>query len=97
MDRVKELGDASVPFNFDVHALHFSADAVGVENALHRHFEAVRVNRINNRREFFYTTPAEVKKVLSSIDGNVLEYRDEAEAEQFRLSEAMRATGNTEL
>lgn len=91
MDRVRELGDASVPFNFDVHALHFSADAVGVETALHRHFESVKVNRINNRREFFYTTPAEVKKVLSSIDGSVLEYRDDAEAEQFRLSEAMRA------
>lgn len=91
MDRVKELGDASVPFNFDVHALHFSADAVGVEAALHRHFQPVRVNQINNRREFFYTTPAEVKEVLSSIDGSVLEYRDEAEAEQFRLSEAMRA------
>ncbi len=90
MDRVRELGGASVPFNFDVHALHFSADAVGVEAALHRHFESVKVNRVNNRREFFYTTPAEVKKVLSSIDGSVLEYRDDAEAEQFRLSQAMR-------
>lgn len=90
MDRVRELGGASVPFNFDVHALHFSADAVGVEAALHRHFGSVKVNRVNNRREFFYTTPAEVKKVLSSIDGSVLEYRDDAEAEQFRLSQAMR-------
>ena len=90
MDRVRELGGASVPFNFDVHALHFSADAVGVEAALHRHFESVKVNRVNNRREFFYTTPSEVKKVLSSIDGSVLEYRDDAEAEQFRLSQAMR-------
>lgn len=92
MDRVKELGDASVPFNFDVHALHFSEDAVGVEAALHRHFAAVRVNRVNNRREFFYTTPAEVKEALSSIDGSLLEYRDEAEAEQFKLSEAIRAS-----
>lgn len=92
MDRVKELGDASVPFNFDVHALHFSEDAVGVEAALHRHFAAARVNRVNNRREFFYTTPAEVKEALSSIDGSLLEYRDEAEAEQFKLSEAIRAS-----
>lgn len=96
MDRVKELGGASVPFNFDVHALHFSADAVGVETALHRHFAPRRVNRINNRREFFYTTPAEVKEVLRSIDGSVLEYHDEAEAEQFRLSEAMRASTEVE-
>lgn len=94
MDRVRELGDASVPFNFDVHALHFSEDAVSVEAALHRHFEQVKVNRINSRREFFYATPAEVKKVLSSIDGNVLEYRDEPEAEQFRMSEAMRASAD---
>ncbi|QFQ02291.1 hypothetical protein CUROG_04580 [Corynebacterium urogenitale] len=90
MDRVRELGDASVPFNFDVHALHFSEDAVGVEAALHRHFEKAKVNLVNNRREFFYATPAEVKEVLSRIEGNVLEYRDEAEAEQFKLSQAMR-------
>lgn len=47
-------------------------DAVGVEAALHRHFAAVRVNRVNNRREFFYTTPAEVKEALSSIDGSIV-------------------------
>lgn len=91
MDRVRELGDASVPFNFDVHALHFSEDAVGVEAALHRHFEKSKVNLVNNSREFFYATPAEVKEVLSQIEGNVLEYRDEAEAEQFKLSQAIRA------
>ncbi|RFZ18136.1 hypothetical protein VIMS_01579 [Mycobacterium marinum] len=38
MDRVRELGDASVPFGFDVHALFFSDDAVGVEAELHRRF-----------------------------------------------------------
>ena len=90
MDRVRELGDASVPFNFDVHALHFSEDAVRVEAELHRHFEKSKVNLVNNRREFFYTTPSEVKEVLSQIEGNVLEYREEAEAEQFRISQAMR-------
>lgn len=89
MDRVRELGDASVPFNFDVHALHFSHDAVGVEAELHRRFESVKVNRINKRREFFYATAAEVKEELLKIDGSVLEYYDEAEAEQFRLSQKM--------
>ena len=89
MDRVRELGDASVPFNFDVHALHFSDDAVGIETALHQRFAAAKVNRINNRREFFYVTPAEVKQALLEIGGNVLEYRDDAEAEQFRLSQAI--------
>lgn len=92
MDRVKELGDASVPFNFDVHALHFSDDAVGLEAELHRRFAHVKVNRVNTRREFFYATPSEVKEVLSSVDGSVLEYRDEPEAEQFRLSQDMAAT-----
>src|SRR6201999_1244228 len=57
MDRVRELGDASVPFRYDVHALHFSEDAVGVEAELHRRFAHGRVNRINLRREYFYTTP----------------------------------------
>ena len=89
MDRVRELGDASVPFNFDVHALHFSDDAVGIETALHQRFAQAKVNRINNRREFFYVTPAEVKQALLEIGGNVLEYRDDAEAEQFRLSQAI--------
>jgi len=95
MDRVRELGDASVPFNFDVHALHFSDDAVGIETALHQRFAQAKVNRINNRREFFYVTPAEVKQALLEIGGNVLEYRDDAEAEQFRLSQAIIADEKT--
>lgn len=67
MDRVRELGDASVPFNFDVHALHFSEDAVGVETALHRHFEKAKVNLVNNRREFFYTNPSEVNQCFPGL------------------------------
>lgn len=86
MDRVRELGDASVPFRFDVHALFFSEDAVGVEAELHRRFADKRVNRINLRREFFYATPLEVKKELAGIAGNLLEFVDEPEAEQYRLS-----------
>lgn len=86
MDRVRELGDASVPFGFDVHALFFSEDAVGVETDLHRRFANKRVNRINTRREFFYATPAEVRDVLTQIAGNLLEFTNEPEAEQYRLS-----------
>ena len=86
MDRVRELGDASVPFNFDVHALFFSDDAVSVETELHHRFAAKRVNRINARREFFYATPAEVREVLKDIAGNLLEFTEEPEAEQYRLS-----------
>ena len=86
MDRVRELGDASVPFNFDVHALFFSDDAVSVETELHHRFAARRVNRINARREFFYATPAEAREALKDIAGNLLEFTEEPEAEQYRLS-----------
>ena len=86
MDRVRELGDASVPFNFDVHALFFSDDAVSVETELHHRFADKRVNRINTRREFFYATPAEVREALKDIAGNLLEFTEEPEAEQYRLS-----------
>ena len=86
MDRVRELGDASVPFGFDVHALFFSEDAVTVEADLHRRFSHRRVNRVNTRREFFYASPAEVRNVLSEVAGNLLEFTEEPEAEQYRLS-----------
>ena len=94
MDRVRELGDASVPFNFDVHALFFSEDAVGVETELHRRFANRRVNRINARREFFYATPTEVRTELTSIAGNLLEFIEEPEAEQYRLSLAEAASAD---
>jgi Domain of unknown function (DUF4041)/Meiotically up-regulated gene 113 len=85
MDRVRELGDASVPFRFDVHALIFSADAVGLENRLHQEFAQRRVNQVNLRREFFYATPAEVRAVLERIAGNhLLEYNEVPEALEYR-------------
>lgn len=99
MDRVRELGDASVPYGFDVHALFFSDDAVSVEAELHRRFAHARLNRINLRREYFYATPNEVKAALVDITGNLLEFTEVAEAEQYRASELMRAaeaSGNDE-
>jgi hypothetical protein len=88
MDRVNELGDASVPFRFDVHALIFSEDAVGLERKLHREFEAKRVNQVNLRREFFYATPAEVRDVLARLDGqHLLEFHEDAEALEWRASQ----------
>ncbi|POM23394.1 T5orf172 domain protein [Actinomadura rubteroloni] len=87
MERVRELGDASVPFHFDVHALIFSADAVELENRLHQEFAERRVNRVNNRREFFYATPGEVRDVLARIaDNHLVEYKDVPEAEEYRRS-----------
>jgi hypothetical protein len=72
MDRVKELGDASVPFPFDVHALYFSEDAVTLENELHKTFAEQRLNQVNFRREFFFATPTQVKEALAEKLGNPL-------------------------
>lgn len=86
-DRVRELGDASVPFRFDTHALIFSDDAVGLEGRLHALLDNQRVNKINLRREFFHTTPAEVRDLLEKVAGqHLLEYRDTPEALEWRQS-----------
>lgn len=87
IDRVRELGDASVPFRYDVHALVFSDDAVALETSLHQHFADRRVNLVNARREFFYATAAEVKGALINYQGHLLDYDDFAEAAEFRQSE----------
>ncbi|MGY1838435.1 MULTISPECIES: DUF4041 domain-containing protein [unclassified Modestobacter] len=83
MDRIRELGDASVPFPFDVHVLHFSDDAVTLENELHNAFATRRLNHANPRREFFFATPEEVRDVLADKLGNLLEYAATPEAEQY--------------
>ena len=83
MDRVRELGDASVPFRYDVHALHFTSDAVTLEHELHTVFAHRRVNLVNERREFFFATPAEVRDVLLAKTGGLLEYTDEPEAPEY--------------
>mgnify|MGYP000860003352 CR=1 FL=1 len=86
MDRVNELGDASVPFNFDVHALIFTEDAPGLETALHNAFEDRKVNKINPRREFFHVTLDEIKKVVRENFDKTVEWVDVPEAEQYRQS-----------
>ncbi|WBQ05353.1 DUF4041 domain-containing protein [Kribbella sp. CA-293567] len=86
LDRVRELSDASVPFNFDVHAIHFSNDAVGVEAEMHRRLADRRVNRVNLRREFFYATPTEVRDLLAEVAGDLLEFTESAEAFEFHQS-----------
>ena len=87
LDRVRELGDASVPFRFDVHAIHFSDDAVGIEAELHRRLADRRVNKVNMRREFFYATPAEVKEHLLEVAGDLLSFEEMPEALEFHQSQ----------
>lgn len=95
MDRVRELGDASVPFPFDVHALFFADDAVTVEAELHRAFADRRVNHVNQRREFFFATPAEVREVLMEKVGNLLEFTERPEATQYLQSQGSWPPGLT--
>lgn len=92
LDRIRELSDASVPFNFDVHALFFSKDAVGIETALHERFAELRVNIVNRRREFFSVAPARVKEHLTELAGELLEYHDVPEALEYRQCLAQRPT-----
>lgn len=68
MDRVRELGDASVPFEFDVHAFAYSSDAPALEKKLHDEFEESRVNLINRRREFFFVEPSRAVDKLKELD-----------------------------
>lgn len=86
MDRVTELGDASVPFRFDVHALFFATDAVGIEAFLHRRFSEHRVNKVNLRREFFRVTPAEVLEALKQESVEIVEFTTEPDAPEYRAS-----------
>ena len=86
MDRVNELGDASVPFRFDVHCLFFSEDAVSLESELHHHFENRRINHINSRKEFFFASPTEVREVLASKVGNLLEFTEKIQATEYLQS-----------
>ncbi|GAA4685270.1 DUF4041 domain-containing protein [Nocardioides nanhaiensis] len=84
MDRVKELGDASVPFIFDVHALYFSENAVKIEREMHQKFADRRVNRVNNRKEFFKVSAAEARGALTELSGELMTFVDEPEALEYR-------------
>ena len=85
-ERVDELGDASVPFRFDVHAMIFSEDAPALENALHHAFESKRLNKVNTRKEFFNVTLDEIKEVVKANYDKTAEFIELAEAEQYRVS-----------
>jgi seryl-tRNA synthetase len=95
MDRVRELGDASVPFRYDVHAMVFSDDAVGLETHLHHQLAGRRLNLVNLRREFFRARPAEVRDLLTRLDASIVEWVDEPEALEWRQSQQARRGPST--
>lgn len=86
MDRVDELGDASVPFRFDVHALVFSDNAPALEAKLHSHFAAGRLNKVNGRKEFFRAELKVIEAVIRANYDAVVEVVHAAPAEQYRES-----------
>ena len=90
LERVNELGDASVPFRFDVHAMIYSEDAPRLESALHEVFAARRVNRINLRREYFRVT---IDKIMAAVERHhgTVTFVTKPEADEFRKSSAIRA------
>lgn len=94
MERVYELGDASVPFNFDVHAMIFTEDAPGLEAALHSAFADKKLNFVNKRREFFRVSLDEIKLVIKKNYDKTVEFVDIPPAEQYRESLAMSATAH---
>lgn len=84
--RIKELSSASVPFKFDVHALIFSDDAYKLESNLHNYFDKYRVNKVNNRKEFFGITIHQVKDALDKYYNRTFDFHEIPEAEEYRKS-----------
>lgn len=85
-DRVDELGDASVPFEFDIHSFIFSEDAVGLESRLHDRLAPFRVNKINGRKEFFRITLDEIERLVQETDPTASFTRTMA-AKEYRASQ----------
>lgn len=89
LDRIAELSSASVPFKFDVHALIFSEDAYALEAQLHKRFDRERINKVNNRKEYFRISIAEIKKVLQSFKQVTVDFHENPEASEYRESLAI--------
>ena len=88
MERIRELGDASVPFPFDVHAIIYSDNAPALESKLHRFLEDKRVNKVNPRKEFFRVTLREIREFLEK-EGIKAQWTMKAEAAEYRESLAI--------
>ncbi len=87
-ERIRELGNSSVPFRFDKHVAFFHKNAVGLKDELHRRLANKRMNQVNQRREFFRATPEEVREHLQALTDQLLEFTDLAEAEEYHRSQA---------
>jgi hypothetical protein len=86
MDRINELGDASIPFKYDVHALIFSEDAPALESILHQSFRKYEINKVNSRKEFFKVPLDEIKKAVTDNYNATVEFTTTPEAYEYRQS-----------
>ena len=93
MQRVRELGDASVPYPFDVHAMIYTEDAPALESHLHRVFDLYKLNTMNWRKEYFRVPLSSIREEVEKC-GVVCEWVDTPSAEQYRESEWIRSIGN---
>jgi hypothetical protein len=89
-ERVDELGDASVPFSFDVHAIIYAEDAPALEATLHQEFAPRRVNMVNTRKEFFRVTLDEIRVAVEKHHG-IVTFVLSHEAEEYRKTCALTA------
>jgi len=96
LDRVKELGDASVPFEFDIHAIIRSDDAPTLEKDLHKIFSDNRVNKVNLRKEFFRLKLDDIRQVIEDREIET-HWTMKAEAMHYRESLAIETTKNNDV
>lgn len=89
MDRIKELSSASVPFEFDVHAMIFSEDAPALETSLHKHFDGYRINKVNPRKEFFKLNIDDIEEYVTKNYDEKVEFTKFAVAKEYRDTIAM--------
>ena len=90
MDRVKELGDASVPFTFDVHAMIHTQDAPELEKKLHEKFDSRRLNMVNRRKEFFDVSLGEIREAVGDLLGDEVDFVETAMAQDYFETQTMK-------
>jgi len=83
LDRIRELGDSSVPFEFDVHAMLLSDDAPALESQLHKHFVLMQMNKVNHRKEFFRVDLKHIHEEVGKL-GLTAKWTIAAEAAEYR-------------
>lgn len=95
LDRINELSSASVPFKFDVHALIFSEDAYALETELHNRFDKNRINKVNNRKEYFRIPIDEIETELKKYQDVTVDFHENPEAPEYRQTLAIEQHQNS--